>query len=73
MLFGAPYTTHFWHNLLCATHVAMLAVFPLFYVHGVNSHTWREISGACLPFDEVWGGTIGTIVGIVKKAILKTR
>ena len=24
---------------------------------------WREISGACLPFDEVWGGLIGAIVG----------
>lgn len=24
---------------------------------------WREISGACLPFDEVWGGLVGAVVG----------
>ena len=24
---------------------------------------WREISGACLPFDEVWGGLVGALVG----------
>ena len=63
ILFGAPLTTHFWHNLLCATHISLLGVLPLFYVHGVNARMWREISGACLPFDEVWGGLIGAIVG----------
>ena len=63
ILFGAPLTTHFWHNLLCATHISLLGVLPLFYVHGVNARMWREISGACLPFDEVWGGLVGAIVG----------
>ena len=24
---------------------------------------WREICSASLPFDTVWGGTMGTIVG----------
>ena len=24
---------------------------------------WREIAGAALPFDEVWGALIGTVVG----------
>lgn len=63
ILFGAPLTTHFWHNLLCATHISLLGVLPLFYVHGVNARMWREISGACLPFDEVWGGLVGAVVG----------
>lgn len=63
ILFGAPLTTHFWHNLLCATHISLLGVLPLFYVHGVDARMWREISGACLPFDEVWGGLVGAIVG----------
>lgn len=63
ILFGAPLTTHFWHNLLCATHMSLLGVLPLFYVHGVDARMWREISGACLPFDEVWGGLVGAIVG----------
>ncbi|KAL2037426.1 hypothetical protein N7G274_009911 [Stereocaulon virgatum] len=63
ILFGAPLTTHFWHNLLCATHISLLGVLPLFYVHGVDGRMWREISGACLPFDEVWGGVVGSVVG----------
>ena len=63
ILFGAPLTTHFWHNLLCATHMSLLGALPLFYVHGVDARMWREISGACLPFDEVWGGAVGTVVG----------
>ena len=24
---------------------------------------WREISAACLPFDEVWGGMVGVLLG----------
>ena len=62
VLFGAPFLTHTWHNVLCATHVALIGVLPLFYVHGVDSRMWREICGASLPFDEVWGATIGAIV-----------
>ncbi|MCJ1462136.1 Glycosylphosphatidylinositol (GPI) anchor assembly protein [Pseudocyphellaria aurata] len=63
ILFGAPFTTHFFHNLLCATHMVLLAVLPLFYVYGVDAKIWREITSASLPFDEVWGGTVGTLVG----------
>ncbi|KAL9132150.1 MAG: hypothetical protein Q9217_000084 [Psora testacea] len=63
ILFGAPLITHGWHNFLCATHVSLLGVLPLFYVYGVDARMWREISGACLPFDEVWGATVGTLVG----------
>jgi len=43
--------------------MALLALFPLFYVHGVNSGMWLEIAGAMLPFDEVWGATVGTLLG----------
>lgn len=73
ILFGAPLTTHFWHNLLCATHMSLLGVLPLFYVHGVNARMWREISGACLPFDEVWGALVGTVVGAWLGAVCATR
>ena len=65
ILFGAPLVTHGWHNLLCAMHMSLLGVLPLFYVYGVDARMWREISGACLPFDEVWGATVGTVVGIL--------
>ncbi|KAI4191987.1 MAG: hypothetical protein LQ348_003316, partial [Seirophora lacunosa] len=63
ILFGAPLTTHFAHNLLCATHMALLALTPLFYVYGVDPALWREICSASLPGDAVWGGTVGTVVG----------
>lgn len=63
ILFGAPVNTHLWHTLLCATHMSLLGVLPLFYTHGVDSRAWREIAGACLPFDEVWGALVGTILG----------
>ncbi|MCJ1390579.1 Glycosylphosphatidylinositol (GPI) anchor assembly protein [Xylographa bjoerkii] len=59
VLFGAPLTTHHLQTYLCASHLSILAVFPLFYVHGVSGTMWREIAGGMLPFDDVWGGTIG--------------
>ena len=63
ILFGAPLTTHFPHTFLCATHMSLLAVLPLVYVHGVDATKWREVSSAYLPFDDVFGGTIGTLLG----------
>lgn len=63
ILFGAPLTTHFAHNILCATHMALLMFQPLFYVYGVDAIIWREICSAFLPWDGVWGGTVGTAIG----------
>ncbi|KAL8933343.1 MAG: hypothetical protein Q9216_006409, partial [Gyalolechia sp. 2 TL-2023] len=63
ILFGAPLMTHFAHNLMCVTHMALLATMPLFYVYGVDPHMWREICSGSLPWDGVWGGSVGTVVG----------
>ncbi|MCJ1374409.1 Glycosylphosphatidylinositol (GPI) anchor assembly protein [Loxospora ochrophaea] len=63
ILFGAPLTTHTTRTLLLAAHMALLAVYPLFYAYGVDGATWREIAAGQLAFDEVWGGTVGTVVG----------
>ena len=63
ILFGGPLTTHLAQTMLCAAHMALLALLPLFHVYGVDRPMWREISSASLPFDEVWGGTVGTVVG----------
>lgn len=63
VLFGAPLTTHHAHTLLAGAHISLLATMPLFYVHGVDRTAWWEISGFMLPFDEVWGGTVGALVG----------
>jgi len=35
--------------------MVLLAVLPLFYVHGVEGRMWREIGGGMLAFDGVWG------------------
>ncbi|KAL8896994.1 MAG: hypothetical protein Q9207_007444 [Kuettlingeria erythrocarpa] len=43
--------------------MAILALMPLFYVYGVDPRMWREICAASLPWDGVWGGTVGTVVG----------
>jgi phosphatidylinositol glycan class F len=63
VLFGAPLTTHFPHTFLLATHIALIAVLPLFYVHGVNGQKWRAVGGMALPMDEVFGGTFGALMG----------
>lgn len=63
ILFGAPLTTHVLHTALCAAHLSMLLALPLVYVHGIDKAVWREIACAFLPFDEVWGASVGTAVG----------
>ena len=63
ILFGAPLTTHLPSTALLATHVSLLALPPLIYTRGVDSGIWREIMGFWLPFDGVWGGTVGALVG----------
>ena len=63
VLFGAPLTTYHAQTVLCAVHLSILAVFPLFYVYGVSSKVWREIISAMLAFDEVWGATVFCFLG----------
>jgi phosphatidylinositol glycan class F len=43
--------------------MSLLAAFPLFYVYGVSSQIWQEIAGGMLPFDEVWGASVGCLLG----------
>lgn len=63
VLFGAPFLTHIPHTLLMSAHFTLLALFPLFYVHGVDSSTWLAIGGAMAPFDETFGGYVGALLG----------
>lgn len=63
ILFGAPLTTHLPHTLLCAAHISLLAALPLVYVHGVDGSRWREAVALLLPVDEVYGGSLGALIG----------
>ncbi|KAI9764175.1 MAG: Glycosylphosphatidylinositol (GPI) anchor assembly protein [Geoglossum simile] len=63
ILFGAPLTTHIPHTLLAATHMSLLAILPLVYVHGVDKKKWTDVASALLPLDEAFGGTVGTLLG----------
>ena len=63
VLFGAPVTTHIPHTLLSSMHLAILAVFPLIYLHGYDNKKWREILSVYSPIDEVFGGAIGCTLG----------
>jgi GPI ethanolamine phosphate transferase 2/3 subunit F len=63
ILLGAPLTTHLPHTLLSSAHLALLAVFPLAYVHGIDGSKWLEVLSAQSPFDEVYGAAVGAGVG----------
>lgn len=63
VLFGAPFLTHGAHTFLCAAHLAVLALFPLFYVHGVDGAAWATVGGFGAPMDETFGGLVGGVVG----------
>ncbi|KAF3933168.1 hypothetical protein ABW19_dt0208408 [Dactylella cylindrospora] len=63
VLFGAPVTTHLAHTALCASHLSLLAVFPLIYSYQVQAAQWKEIISLLLPMNEVYGGTLGACLG----------
>jgi phosphatidylinositol glycan class F len=44
-------------------HIALLAVFPLIYVHGYDGKIWREIVSLWSPIDEVYGAALGALFG----------
>ena len=63
ILFGAPVTTHIPQTILSSSHLALLAIFPLVYVHGSDSKKWREVVSAYSPIDEVFGAAVGCFLG----------
>jgi len=48
---------------LCAAHLALLALLPLFYVHGVDGSAWAAVGSFRAPLDETFGGFVGGFVG----------
>ena len=63
ILFGAPVTSHQQLTILCCTHISLLTVPPLIYIHGLEKEKWRAIIALLLPIDEVYGAVIGTLLG----------
>lgn len=63
VLFGAPLLSGVNETLLCAAHLAVLALYPVLYVRGVDSSAWLAISSFSAPLDEVTGSLVGAVVG----------
>ncbi|KAF5965701.1 glycosylphosphatidylinositol anchor biosynthesis 11 [Fusarium coicis] len=63
VLFGAPFLTHVPHTFLCCAHIAVLAIYPVFYVRGSDPVPLQAVVGVSAPFDQTFGGFIGTVVG----------
>lgn len=63
VLFGAPFLTHVPHTFLCCAHIALLAIYPVFYVRGSDPVPLQAVVGVSAPFDQTFGGFLGTVVG----------
>jgi len=63
ILFGAPLTTHLSQTFLCALHISYLSVLPLAYIHHVDGDKWKEIISLRLNLDEIYGASMGTLLG----------
>ncbi|POS86055.1 hypothetical protein EPUL_001291 [Erysiphe pulchra] len=63
ILLGAPFTSHLLQTILSSTHLSLLSLFPLIYVHGTDSEKWKQILSVYCPLDEVFGATIGAFIG----------
>lgn len=63
VLLGAPFLTQAGHTALCAAHLAVLALFPLFYTLGVDAPAWALRAGLAAPLDETYGGALGAVLG----------
>ncbi|KAJ3463191.1 hypothetical protein MRS44_007977 [Fusarium solani] len=63
VLFGAPFLTHASHTFLCAAHIAVLAIYPIFYVRGSDPVPLQAVVSVSAPFDQTFGGFVGTVVG----------
>jgi|ERR1700760_931654 len=63
ILFGAPLTTSLLETILCGAHLSILAGMPLVYTYGVDSDNWMRIGALMVPIDEVYGASIGTLIG----------
>ncbi|KAK0613402.1 GPI biosynthesis protein family Pig-F-domain-containing protein [Immersiella caudata] len=61
--FGAPAYTYVSHTMLACANLAVLTLFPLFYVHGVDGAAWSAVFSSGAPWDETYGGYIGGFVG----------
>src|SRR5262245_27639402 len=63
VLFGAPFVDHIPQTLLCAAHLSILGLFPVFYARGVDHNALIELAGASAPLDETFGALIGAVLG----------
>ncbi|PHH81040.1 hypothetical protein CDD80_4344 [Ophiocordyceps camponoti-rufipedis] len=63
VLFGAPLLNDVAKTMLCAAHLSVLGLFPIFYARGVDGEALVSVAGASAPLDETFGGLVGGVVG----------
>ncbi|KAM0720121.1 hypothetical protein Q7P37_004257 [Cladosporium fusiforme] len=63
LFFGAPLVTHQAHTILVSLHLGLLVSPQLFYVYGLDVRVWMQAASLQLPLDEVYGMSLGAIVG----------
>ncbi|CAD6499524.1 BgTH12-07881 [Blumeria graminis f. sp. triticale] len=63
LLCGAPLTSHLAETMLMSAHLALLAIFPLVYIYGLDSAAWLSVTALRHPLDEVFGAYVGAFLG----------
>lgn len=48
---------------MCCAHLAVLALFPIFYSRGANTAALQATFGLSAPIDQSFGGFVGAFVG----------
>lgn len=63
VLFGAPAISLVHNTFVCAMHMSILAVLPLFFTHHLDSKVWADIIAMRRPLDHVYAASVCTLIG----------
>ncbi|KAG5366630.1 Glycosylphosphatidylinositol anchor biosynthesis protein 11 [Yarrowia sp. B02] len=63
VLFGAPALSLVHSTFICAMHMSVLAVLPLFFTYHLDSKVWADIIAMRRPLDHVYAASVCTLIG----------
>lgn len=63
VLFGAPAVSLVQNTFVCAMHMSILAVLPLFFTYHLDSRVWADIIAMRRPLDHVYAASVCTLIG----------